>query len=617
MIYKKLFTAVIVALALLVSVPSWSEEASPPNPSEIFAEHCLDCHGRAALSPTTGSLSNMTADEINKELWFGVMQQYANGLDDGERRAVAKWIASQEPEKDTRESGVQMCETSAPLKPDAAHDWPQLSRDILFNRHVDDHSLTADRVEGIKLKWAVSFPVVHAFGSAGNPVSVVGDRLFVGSLNQWVYSLDRETGCAHWTYRADARVRSNVAVSEGVAVFGDLMANVYGVDANSGQLLWRTKVDWTAGSRVTGNVTTHAGVAYVPLSSTQEVLNLSKRYSCCTFRGSVVALDPKTGQEIWKTYTIEQEPKYLGKTKNGRNRYGPSGVPVWSGLTIDEKRKLVYVPTGNQFTEPVVKESDAVIALDMTTGKRRWVKSLAPLQMGGQDIYHLGCESWVDEERSTCSPENPKGQGDRDLGAPVALVKRPGGKDILLAGTKDGMFYGLDPDDDGRILWSSRVGRGGEIGGIEWGFSTDGETAYVPVIDADADYVADGSLTAIDVASGTPKWRVENVVPACEGKTAPPCNNGFTAPTTVVGDFVFAGTNDGLIRIYEAASGKQIWSFDTVREYQGVNGRTGQGGSLGFGGPVISGNNFYQMSGLDIFNIGLPGNVLLAFEIPD
>ena len=592
-------------------------EVDAPDPAALYAEHCIECHGRAAFSPAIDLLANLTAAEINKILWSGSMQMYADGIEDGHRWAIAKWIAGLNPNKDTRGSGVSQCETTLPLKPEPARDWAILGRDLGFTRHVADKGLTAERVRGIRLKWAVAFPIVHAFNGAGNPVSVVGDRVFVGNFNQWVYSLDANSGCAYWTYRADFRIRSNVAVADGVAVFGDLMANVYALDAETGKLLWRAKADWTAGSRITGNLTAHRGRVYVPVSSIQEGLNLSTRFPCCTFRGSVVAYDLRSGAQVWKTMTIDDEPQYLGKTVNGHNRYGPSGVPVWSGISVDEKRGVLYVATGNQFTEPRVAESDAVMALDIVTGVKRWVRTLAPAQMGGQDIYHLGCETWVDEKRQTCSPENPKGQGDRDFGAPAALVKRADGKEIVLAGSKDGMFYGLDPDDGGKVLWQIRVGRGGEGGGIEWGFSTDGKNAYVPVVDMNADFLADGSLTAVDLQSGEAVWRIEDQTPACEGKPSPPCNNAYTAPTTIVGGFVFAGTTDGVLRVLDASNGEEIWTFDTVREYDAVNGRKGYGGSLGFGGDVVSGNRIYQMSGLATFNFGLPGNVLLAFEIPD
>ena len=133
-----------------------------------------------------------------------------------------------------------MCKDKTPLVPDAEHDWPGLSNDNRYNRHVADAQLTAAGLKDIKVKWAVAFPQVHAFQGGGHPVAVVGDRLFVGNLNQWAYSLDADTGCAHWAFRAEWRIRSNVAVSDGIAVFGDTAANVYAVDAETGQLLCAT-----------------------------------------------------------------------------------------------------------------------------------------------------------------------------------------------------------------------------------------------------------------------------------------------------------------------------------------------------------------------------------------
>lgn len=620
--WREIPSALPIGLVLLsiATLPTGATDAAENgyDPAALYAENCIECHGRAAFSPPLSGLANMTAEEIHKELWFGVMAQFANGLDDAKRWAIAKWIADQQPVKEPRVSGVRMCEKSTALKPDPDRDWPGLSNDNRFNRHVDA-DFSAAQVEGIKLKWAVAFPQAHSSKGGGNPVSVVGDRVFVGNINQWVYSLDAAMGCAHWAFRAEWRIRSNIAVADGVAVFGDLGANVYALDAETGTLLWRNRADWIPTSRITGNLTAHAGTVYVPVSSLQEVLNVGgkKERPCCTFRGSIVAYDLRTGEQRWKTYTIDQEPQYLGKTKKGTDRYGPSGVVVFSAVTVDDKRQLLYVPTGNQMTEPKVAESDAILALDMKTGAKRWVASLAPEQMGGEDIYHLGCEAWVDPERATCSPENPSGHGDRDFVAPAALVEGPDGKDILLVGSKDGMLYGLDPDAGGKVRWQVRVGRGGELGGIEWGFSTDGKNAYVPVIDANADMQADGSFTAVDIATGKPVWRIADLVPACEGKPKP-CSNAFTSPSTVAGRFVFTGTNDGVLRAYDTAAGEAVWSYDTVRDYQGVNGRKGHGGSLaGYGGAVIAGNRLYIMSGHDLLNIGLPGDVLLSFEIPE
>ena len=360
--------------------------------------------------------------------------------------------------------------------------------------------------------------MLSTFSGSGNSVAVHDGRLFTGSLNKFVYALDAERGCALWTFRAEGRVRSNMATDGKIVVFGDLMANAYALDVDSGRLLWRQRVDWSPGARITGNVTLQGDQVFVPVSSLEEVLAMRMDIACCLTRGAVVALNARTGEVQWKTHTIEQYPEYLGENEMGVERFGPSGVPVWSGISVDEKRGVIYVGNGNQFTEPRVEESDAVMALDMKTGARRWVKSLAPEQMGGQDIYHLACEAWWDPDRKNCSPENPQGHGDRDIGAPPMFVTRADGKDVVVAGTKDGSVYALDPDNDGAVLWNIRVGRGGEVGGIEFGLASNGRYVYAPVVDMNADLTSNGSLTAIDLITGKAAWRVEDIKAHCEDK---------------------------------------------------------------------------------------------------
>ena len=354
-----------------------------PNAAVIYAQRCAECHARAFFSPTVEQMSNLTPEEAHKELTWGVMMEFANGLDDFERWELAKFVTSfkTDEERDPRGHGSRMCEDNTPLVADAEHDWPGWSKDNRFHANATNSKFTADSVKNLKLKWAVGFPQVHSFVSGGHKVAVVGDRVYVGSLNHWVYSFDADSGCAHWAFEAEFRIRSNVTVRDGVAVFGDTGANAYALDAETGRLLWRQKVDWTPTSRVSGNITVHDGVVYVPISNYQEVLNMGGRtleFPCCTTRGSISAFDLHSGERKWKTYTIDQRSEFIGLTPNNVNRYGPSGVTVFSAITVDDKRGLLYVPTANQQTEPVIPESDAVIALDMKTGAKVWVRGLAP-----------------------------------------------------------------------------------------------------------------------------------------------------------------------------------------------------------------------------------------------
>ncbi|MEQ8663511.1 MAG: PQQ-binding-like beta-propeller repeat protein, partial [Gammaproteobacteria bacterium] len=519
-------------------------------------------------------LARLTVTEIEAALWHGTMQEHANGLTRPERLAIARLLGRPDQPPPDRSAGVRACDAAPPAHPaqppataPVAGDWPGWSRNNGFARHVADTALSAARFAGLTLAWAHPFPEHAAFSGAGNALAVRDGTVYTGNLNHWVYALDAARGCARWTFRAEGRVRSNVALEGDTLVFGDLLANVYALDAASGRLQWRTRIDWAPGARITGNLTIDDGVVYAPVSSLEEVLAMRLDLPCCSFRGAVVALDAATGAVRWKTWTVEQYAEYLGDNDMGVARFGPSGVPVWSGISVDRKRGVVYVGNGNQFTEPRVDESDAVMALDIASGAKRWVRSLAPAQMDGADIYHLACEAWWDPERKNCSPQNPQGQGDRDLGAPPLLVTRADGRDIIVAGTKDGMLYALDPDAGGAVLWELRVGRGGEIGGIEYGIAADGRYAYAPVSDIDIDLVSRGSLTAVDLVTGKPAWRVENIAARCAGKTTPPCGNAVLTPPTVAGEVVLVGLLDGTLRGYRTRDGAEVLVRDTAQDF--------------------------------------------------
>lgn len=605
----------MLALVAVCAPLAAARAGGPPDGEQLFAAHCAMCHNLGVLAPTVAQLARLSVEEIEAALWHGTMQEHANGLARAERLAIARWLAADDERHAAREPGVKRCDGNAP-PPAGADAWPGWSRDNRLQRHVADARIDLAALAGMTLAWAHPFPSHSAFSGAGNSVAVQDGRLYVANLNHFVYALDAATGCAHWTFEAEGRVRSNVAVADGRVVFGDLLANAYGLDAASGGLRWRTRVDWTPGARITGNLTLHRGVVYVPVSSLEEVQAMKLDIPCCTFRGAVVALDAATGRVLWKTHTIDRYAEYLGDNAAGIPRYGPSGVPVWSGIAVDDARGVVYVGNGNQFTEPLVTESDAVMALDMATGAKRWVQSLAPEQMDGQDIYHLACEAWWDPERRNCSPANPKGHGDRDIGAPPMLVRRADGSEVVVAGSKDGMLYALDPERAGALVWQIRVGQGGEVGGIEFGLAADQRHVYAPVVDMNADLSSNGSLTAVDLMTGQAVWRVEQVAARCTGKVTPPCGTAFLTPPTVAGEAVFVGLIDGTLRAYARADGRELMVYDTAQSYTGVNGLTGNGGSLGNGGPVIAGSRLYVMSGFNMLNVGLPGNVLLAFDLP-
>ena len=584
----------------------------------LFARHCAQCHGSGIIEPNIQGLAKLKAEEIYHALRNGIMREAAERLDDAERRAVAEYVSSLNQSKPSdRSEGY--CKTGPEFASGHGNGhWAGWSYDISNSRNIADVSIKSSQIQRMRLKWSFVFPDTGSTTNAGNQPTVVNGRLYIGHKNKYVYSLDALTGCTYWSFKADAGVRSVVAVKDDIATFADYESNVYALDAATGTLKWRAKADDQPSSRVNGNVSIYNGVVYVPISSNQEFVNaLDPDIPCCNFRGSVVAYNINNGKRLWKTYMIEAPLRKLGRNDRGVMKYGPSGGSVWSVPTVDGQRGVVYVGTSNQFTGPVVEASDAVVAIDIKNGKKKWVKSFAPARFGGQDIWNGSCVDVIKGAREECPTDV---QGDRDLGSPIVLQTRNDGSELLLVGSKDGMLYALDPDQQGAVIWQVRVGKamtvkGPSFGGIEHGFSADNKRAYVPIADIDViDGVAEGFLVAVDLMSGKLIWKQPASVDSCQGKPVR-CNNAYTAPTTVMEGIVFSGSNDGFLRAHEINNGQIIWEFDTAISVTGVNGITGSGGAISRSGSAIANRMVYQTSGYGQ-GLGMPGNVLFAFEIP-
>ena len=265
------------------------------------------------------------------------------------------------------------------------------------------------------LKWAFGFP--DATAAWGSP-TVAGGRVYVGSHNGTVYSLNAKTGCIYWTYSAEGGVRTAPVLGpkpsgRGTAVyFGDTSANEYSLDAFTGERIWTRKVDDHPLARITGSPVLYSGRLYVPTASYEESQGADPAYGCCTFRGSITAIDAKTGAIVWKTYTIADTPKSRGKSSTGTTLYGPSGAAIWSAPTIDAKRGLVYASTGNTYSGDDQPMSDAVVACDIKTGKIAWWS-----QAAAPDVFLSGCRPGV--KNPNCPEENGP---DYDFGTSPVLT---------------------------------------------------------------------------------------------------------------------------------------------------------------------------------------------------
>jgi polyvinyl alcohol dehydrogenase (cytochrome) len=592
------------ALLLLAFAPVL--RADGPDGAALYKQRCVQCHEQSAVTraPAPAALRLMSSANIVRSLESGLMKEQGAALSGAEKLAVAEFLGTKSA---TAQAGACASTPAFSLTGPAWNGWGADAANTRF-QPAAAAGLTAADVPRLKLRWAFAFP--NTFTANAQP-TVVGGRVFVASANRNIYSLDAKTGCQYWTFESEAPVRTAITIAAGKAFFGDQRATAYALDAATGQLVWKLHVDGHPRAKIVGAPAFHDGRLHVPVTAGEEGPAMSPTYECCTGRGSIVALDAATGKQIWKTYTIAEEPHITGKNKSGTPTWGPSGASIWSAPTIDAERKVIYAGTGDNFSDPPTKTSDAILAFDMATGKLLWSK-----QLTANDAYHMGCSM-------PGKPGCPDADGpDFDIGASPILVKLANGRRVLLVSQKSGIAHGLDPDRNGEILWEHRVGRGGALGGIQWGSASDGKAMYAAVSDITfleaeikpgmrlvADPKIGGGLFAIDAATGKRLWAAPP--PVCGDRKL--CSPAQSAAVSAIPGVVFSGSVDGHLRAYAAADGKVIWDFDTVRDFQTVNGIAAKGGSMDGPGPTIVDGMLFVSSGYGSWG-GAPGNVLLAFQ---
>jgi polyvinyl alcohol dehydrogenase (cytochrome) len=607
-------TALVGAIALGVSVRVSAQAMTGLN---LYEQYCSSCHSSPAAgsrAPDRVALSQLTPEAILDAITGGPMAVNAEGMTPGQKRALAEALALRPLGSTTSGSVAAMsghCAEAAPASAGQGARWSGWGVDSGNSRFQSGSAagLTAADVPRLKLKWAFGFP--NGTSAFAQPAVAAG-RLFVGSDNGFVYALDAATGCSYWSYQAQAGVRTaisigpvgtNAAPREAI-YFGDLKGNVYAVDAATGALVWSKRADAHPLARITGAPVLADGRLYVPLSSLEEASGANPKYECCTFRGGVVAYDARTGSELWRAYTIPDPPKKLKKNSVGTQLYGPAGASVWASPTVDARRGLLYVATGNAYNDPFAETSDAVMAFDLKTGKMRWSKQVTP-----KDTFVVGCGP--NAPRDNCPDDTGP---DFDFGNSPILRTLPNGRSIITLGQKSGVAWGLDPDREGAILWQKRVGKGSALGGMEWGSAADDQNGYFPVSDALAEPGDAGGLYALKLTTGEEVWRWKPSCPAGQRN----CLEANSAAISVMPGVVFSGTTRGMLRAYSTTDGKVLWETDTAQPFQTVNGVAAKGGAINGPGPVIVNGMVYTNSGyayLGPIGGALPGNVLLAYGV--
>ena len=541
----------------------------------------------------------MSAESLYDALASGAVHVQARQLIDAQRRGVADYLAGRNLTTARLGEASRMpnvCTSNPPIRSltqgPAWNGWsPEAGNGRLQSARAA--GLTPAQVPRLKLKWAFGLP--EATQVYGQP-SVVAGRVFVAGNTGYVYSLDAATGCVHWSFQALSAVRTATTVgpvtgqgaTRFAAFFGDQRATIYAVDATDGRLLWKTRVDEHGLAVITGAPALHEGRLYVPVSSREEPAGVATVYPCCTFRGSIVALDSSSGRPIWKTSIIKEESKPVGKNVDGTALWAPSGGAIWNTPTIDPARQALYIGTGNSTSRPAADTTDAVMAMDLKTGHILWT-----VQDTVDDAWLAGCGN-VTTPTNCPQPLGP----DYDFGASPVLRSLSGNRRILVAAQKSGVVWGHDPDRQGEVVWKIQLPQQMALGEITFGGAADERLAYFGL--------RSGGIAAVDLATGKRIWFAP--LPGREAGA------GQTAALTLIPGVVFSGGWDGMLRALSSTDGTPLWDFNMKKDFATVNGVRANGGAMGSSGPTVAGGMLFVGSGYVFGGVSAPGNVLLAFS---
>jgi polyvinyl alcohol dehydrogenase (cytochrome) len=613
----------ITTLAMLAWTASAHASATAPDDTAaLYKTTCAICHEvPETKAPPTDTLRRLPASQILMAMEFGKMQPQASALKPEQRVRLAKWLAAEEDARRDAWIAAKACAGETPVTVTGRENWG-LGRNNM--RQAEGARIGVNDVARLELLWSIALPAVTTMRS--QPV-VAGDTVFLGSKGAHLLALDRNSGCVRWSFRTDAPVHSTLTLDrtpDGVNTlfFADETATVYAVDATRGTLRWRERVKWFPTSIISGPISYFDGRLYVPLSSFEVAAAGLPTHECCRTHGGIAALDALTGAAVWRFDTTPHAAKTV-TNRDGVQMWGPSGAVVWNSPTIDSKRGALYFGTGQNSSSPATDTSDAIIALDLKTGAKRWV-----FQALANDAWNAACLSGG----ASCPAENGP---DFDFGASVILLERREG-DLLLAGQKSGEVFALDPDRNGAVVWRKRVGSGSSNGGVHHGMATDGRRVYVPVADPErklAGYVPKPGVYALDVNDGSLLWShpvqrgctfdpkdapLVGLAEMAKGKSErspwPECGYyyGQSAAAVVANGVVYAGALDGKLRLFDAKSGDLLRVIDTRRAYQASNGVEGHGGAIDVGGAIVNGDQLFVLSGYGMFG-QMPGNMLLVY----
>ena len=583
----------------------------------LYNKHCATCHqGQVYKAPHQTWLEMMSQSALSKTMTDGIMAQQAAMLSKKQKIAVIEYLTSRRYVTKANEAHpIDFCSDYsadfAAWNDDEITGW---GRDTSRFIPAEVAGLTREDLPKLKLKWSFGYP--DAMRIRSQPTIAMG-AIYTGSQDGTVYALDLETGCVRWAFPASAEVRTGIVLGRHgeerpLAFFGDIIANLYAVDARTGELVWKIRTDEHPSATLTGTPAYHGGVIYAPVSSLEVTAAADPNYPCCTFRGKVIAVDAGSGEIRWLSHTVTETPHKQNISSAGKPAFGPSGAPVWNSPTLDPENNRLFFGSGENYSTPADGNSDAVIAVRMDTGERLWTR-----QIVAGDAWNVGC--MMSGDHPNCPPE----QGpDYDQASSPLLIKRPDAGDIIVAGNKNGSVVAYDAATGENRYWAIKVGRGSIQGGVHFGMAAEGSRVYVPINDMNDTRNGDlldptlarPGVHAVNAEDGAVLW--SHVQENLCGDQRPLCDPGVSAPLTALEDAVIAGHLDGYLRAYDGESGAVLWDYNTQRPLSTVNGVEASGGGMSGAGVAISGGHLVVNSGYGLY-FHEPGNALLVFAVAE
>jgi polyvinyl alcohol dehydrogenase (cytochrome) len=614
-------TAHIALVILLVcsmntalSQPAADDQTHPGY--ALYQKHCAICHANPEIlrAHAFETLRMMSAETLNESLTEGMMASQGAGLSVEERSQVIAYLAADDG-MDAWVAGMMCPSAGRTVNLNQAASMTRYGIDGNNSRNLSAKAagLKKSDMSKLELAWAVAFPNTSQMRAA--PV-IVGDTIFYSAIHaRKVFALDTATGCAKWVYDSPNRLRASITLGPlgengpMAIVFGDGRGFVQAVDATSGKGIW-IKDGRTSNGRgsVSGSIVLHKDKIIVPISDSGVGAAARPSHECCVGHGAVTALDAATGERLWEYHTME-EATYTGeKNALGAKLRGPSGAPIWSTPTVDEKRGLVYVTTGENTSLPATITSDAIIALDLETGDEKWV-----FQALARDVWNMACT----RRGPNCPAAKDSALKDFDFGGPAIIATLDDGTDILLAGQKSGDAWGVNPDT-GAVIWNERIGEGSALGGNHWGIAATKDRLFMPINDP----VSRGAdampgMYAFEVATGKPAWAY-SLQPDCDdgrGDMVSRCEQryGMSAAPLVVDGAVIGASVDGRLLIFDGDNGSVLFQYDTATDFITANEVPGSGGAIDAHAIAAGSGMVFIGSGYGFFG-QTPGNVLLAFK---